>query len=45
MRMEIRPGDGGADAAKFASELATATSKSSKAKVVLDGRTAVLERL
>lgn len=45
MRMEIHPGDGGADAEKFAGELATAVGKSSGTKVSFAGRVAVLERL
>lgn len=45
IRMEIHPGDGGADAEKFAGELASAIGKSSGADVAFKGRVAVLERL
>lgn len=45
MKMEIRPGDGGADAEAFASELAAAIAKGSKADVSSDGTTKVLHRL
>lgn len=45
MRMEIHPGDGGADAEKFTSELAAAVAKSSGTSVSFNGRVAVLESL
>lgn len=43
MRMEIRAGEGGADAELFAQEFAQAVSKHSGEKVVADGTTMILE--
>lgn len=45
MRMEIRPGEGGADAELFVNELAEAVSKHSGTKITIDGTTRTLERL
>lgn len=45
MRMEIRPGEGGADAELFAEELANAIAKHSGKNISNDGTTKVLERL
>jgi protein subunit release factor A len=43
--MEIRPGEGGADAEAFASELATAIAKHSGVSVQTAGKFYVLHRL
>lgn len=45
MRIEIRPGDGGADAAAFAVELGTAIAKHAATIAESDGTTVVLHRL
>ena len=45
MRLEIHPGDGGADAEQFASELASAISTFSGRPIEVDGRVLVLHRL
>lgn len=45
VRMEIHPGDGGADAEAFAAELAGAVAKFAGRKATTQGRIHVLERL
>lgn len=45
VRMEIHPGDGGADAEAFAAELAWAVGKFSGCNATTQGRVHVLERL
>ena len=45
MRLEIIPGEGGADAEMFASELAQSISKHSGVNVSAEGTTMVLHRL
>lgn len=45
MRIEIMPGEGGADAELFAKELANAISKESGSSVVSAGTTQVLENV
>lgn len=42
MRLEIHPGEGGEDAAMFASELACAVSRHANAAITNEGRVAVL---
>lgn len=44
-RMEIHPGEGGADAAAFAGELAEAVSKHSQKAARFEGGAWVLDRL
>lgn len=45
MRMEIRPGEGGADAEAFAVELGQSISKHSGTPMTMAGRTVVFRRL
>ena len=42
-RVEIHPGDGGADAQTFATELATALARHTGSTVRVEGRIAVVE--
>lgn len=44
-RMEIHPGDGGADAEVFAAELGDAVARHAGAAAQTDGRIVVLDRL
>ena len=45
IRLEIHPGEGGADAEAFAGELASAISKHSGAPVAREGRVLAFRRL
>lgn len=45
IRMEIHPGDGGADAEAFAGELAGAIARHANTTVGFEGRVVVLHRL
>lgn len=45
MRMEIRPGEGGADAELFAHQLAQSIAKHSNKEIISEGTTRILERL
>lgn len=45
IRMEIHPGEGGADAATFAAELATAIAKHAETEASFEGGAFLLHRL